>query len=190
MNIKSIAVGLGIILSLVLGGYAISKPATIITKTDGPKVGAVTGPDMPYPYISVNGVRTYYNNQTLKTATTTVCAVQSPVSTSTLVSATVAFFTGSTTEATVAAAKASTAFATTTVLATSTIAANGQLTLLVATTTPVSDSANGRATLSDRIFAPNTYLVISMTPTLGSVTGTFSPTGRCIANFQETANVQ
>lgn len=187
MNTKSILTGLGILAALILGAVGVTQTPVNDIPTD---IGAVTGPDMPYPYIAVNGVRTYYNNQTFKTATTTVCAVQSPVATSTLVSAVASFTFGSTTTSIVTFGKAATAFATTTVIATSSLAANAAGTFIGATTTPPSDSANGRATINDRTFAPNTYLVIGMTPSLGSVTGTFSPTGRCIANFMETENVQ
>lgn len=186
MNKKTpaIFVAIAIVIAGLIVGFSVRTDAPAQNQPD---VQAVTGPDMPYPYISVNGVRTWYNNQAFTSATTTPCAILSPAATSTLVgSPALSFSVSSTTTMLVTIAKAATPYATTTVLATSSIASGAQAYIPIATTTPVADSTNGRATLSDRIFAPNTYLVVGMQ---GGV-GTFSPTGRCIANFQEVTNVQ
>jgi hypothetical protein len=131
---------------------------------------------------SANGATTTTTRSALTTSTTTPCAVQSPAATSTLDRFVASFITSSTTASTVTIAKASTQYATTTVIATSSIAASAQATIVAATTTPVADSAAGRLTITDRTFAPSTWVVMSMT---GGI-GTFSPTGACIASFKST----
>jgi hypothetical protein len=145
-------------------------------------VGSVVGPDNYLPYFAVNDVARVADNKVMAKATTTVYAFK-PASTvgatTTLNFASCAFKVSSTTASVVTFAKATSAFATSTVLATSTIAANAQVTVRGATTTPVSDSTNGRATLTDRIFSPSDYLVVSME----GGAGTFSPTGNCISEF-------
>jgi hypothetical protein len=109
----------------------------------------------------------------LTAATTTVCALQSPAATSTLVRGGVRLSVSSTTASTVTIAKATTAFATTTWLTNESVGANAQATIIVpATTTPTGQAF--------QIFAPNEWLVVGMS---GGV-GTFSPTGVCQATWE------
>jgi len=156
----------GLIVGVVLGaGYVVSQPEQ--------QLGAISSPDILSPYFSYGGVRHWAGStDSLAQATTTVCAIQSPAATSTLEFASVKLSVSSSTASIVHIAKASTAYATTTLLGLAAVSANAQDTV-IASTSP----AAGEAT----IFAPNTYLVVGMQ---GGV-GTFSPTGRCSAVWQE-----
>jgi hypothetical protein len=107
------------------------------------------------------------------TATTTVCAIQSPNATSTLVYGSAMFTVSSTSASTVNMARATTAFATTTSLGNGIFAANAQGTV-IASTTPSSVATDG-----SQVFPPSTWFVVGMT----GGTGTFSPTGYCSAEW-------
>lgn len=109
------------------------------------------------------------------TATTTVCAIQSPNATSSLEGGGVRMTVSSTTASIVTIAKAATAFATTTLINSASVGANAQATLLAASTTLSSLEQ------TNRIFAPSTWLVVGMQ----GGTGTFSPTGSCSAIFHK-----
>jgi hypothetical protein len=140
----------------------------------GPSLGAVASPDLISPYFSFGGVRQWAaHTDSLKSATTTVCAIQSPAATSTLRFGSIKLLTSSTTATTVTLAKASTAFATTTDLGSYSVGANAQATL-VASSSPTS----GNTAL---VFSPNTFFVVGMA---GGV-GTFSPAGTCEAVWVE-----
>lgn len=156
---------LAIILAVTLSFVAVSKNSTTTKEITA---GAVSGPDLG-SYAKIGGVvlRGSYTNQ-LNQATTTVCAIQSPVATSTLVMGSVQLSVSSTTASTVTIARATTPFATTTSLGSSVIGANAQGYLVASTT-------------GNHIFPPSTYLVVGMA---GGV-GTFSPTGECSALFSE-----
>ncbi len=176
---KNILVTIGIVAALALSLVASFKD-TKVTVT--PSVGAAS-PDISSPYFSVGDVRQWkYKSTTLVSATTTPFAIQSPAATSTLsLNSGCDFTVASSTAVTVTMAKATNAFATSTALATTSIAANAKGFASVSTTTPVADTANGRATFGDRVFAPLSWLVMSMT----GGAGTFSPSGTCIAEFTE-----
>lgn len=137
-------------------------------------VGAVAGPDTYFPYVANNDLQKFGQTRGLVTATTTVCAIQSPVSTSTLDFASVKFIVGSTTAATITLAKAATPFATTTILNTQALAANAQGTFMASSTNLFATGLIG-----DVIFAPSQWFVVGMA---GGI-GTFSPVGSCSAEF-------
>ncbi len=144
--------------------------------SNGKTLGALTSPDLPYPYISVGGVRKWSTKlETLIQATTTVCAIQSPAATSTLRFGSIRFVIASSTVATRATiAKATTPWATTTSLGAANIASNGAGTILATTTqvVPIDDVI---------VFAPSTYFVVGLQGGVGS----FTPTGTCVAEFVE-----
>lgn len=143
-----------------------------------PSFGALSGPDIASSYLKWglgNGVRVYPTGRALSTATTTVCAIQSPNATSTLRWAGVRFDVSSTTASTITLAKSATAFATTTQIGeTVAVAANAQAFVLATSTA-------AQVIAQTTVFAPNQWFVVSMT----GGTGTFSPTGACQATFEE-----
>lgn len=167
------------ILALSLGaGTAIfvdhtgSAPAT----ETGKQFGAISSPDLPWPYIAYGGVaHVAARTDSLTQATTTVCALQSPASTSTLQFASIRFVVSSTTASIVTLAKAATAYATTTVLGVGSPGAGAQATITASTTLASADPNRDGAL----VFSPNTYFVVGMQ---GGV-GTFSPTGTCEAEW-------
>lgn len=156
------------VIALIAGFVYVSGTAS------APALGAVSGPDITSPYLSVNGVATFYNRKAFTQASTTVCAVKSPNATSTLVRGSgVAMRVSSTSASVITIAKSATAYATTTLIGSQiAVAANAQA-HVVASTTAAQDAAGAA------VFAPNTYLVVSMS----GGAGTFSPTGTCHADF-------
>lgn len=157
-------------------GVAIAVMVGMSVNKTTPPSGAFGSPILPSLYFGFGDVVQYRGKTTaLTAATTTVCAIQAPTATSTLVRAAIRFDVSSTTASVVTLAKATTAFATTTSLGSAALAANAQGTI-IATTTPVD------ALDEDRIFAPNTWFVVGMQ---GGVSGgTFSPTGVCQATWE------
>ena len=122
---------------------------------------------------TLQGVLTRSQTQAFDTATTTVCSLQSPSATSTLVRAGATFDVSSTTASLITMAKATTAFATTTLLGVVNSGADAQGTV-IASSTPT-------ATLLDaeQVFGPNEWFVIGMAGGIGN----FSPTGDCWATW-------
>ena len=137
-----------------------------------PVFGALSGPDIPSPYLTVNGLATWYGSMAMRSATTTVCAIQSPNVTSTLSFASANWDVSSTTASGLVMAKSATAFVTTTLLNDRLdIAANAKALLLATSTIAIE---------GQRTFAPSQWLVIGMQGGVGS----FSPTGMCKAEFK------
>lgn len=140
-------------------------------------IGGLAGPDIPSTYLKWgggHGVRLYPTSYPLKTATTTVCSIQSPLATSTLVSGGILFTTSTTTASTGAIGKASNPTATTSVLNTWSLAANEQGLFSASTTAQIGASA---------VFAPSEFLNFTMAGNVGGTT--FSPVGSCHATFEE-----
>lgn len=133
------------------------------------KLGAVSSPDILSPYFSVGGVRQWAGRtDSLSQATTTVCAIQSPAATSSLLYGSIKFSVGTTTNTIVHMAKAAGPTATTSSLGLFALASGAQ----------------GQGTASstgNHIFSPNTWFVVGMQ----GGTGTFSPTGTCEAIWVE-----
>lgn len=98
---KNLLLGLGVVLALVLGGFAAFRPAKVIeTKTINEKLGSVTGPSFPFPYLDLNGSLLFpagsrfagYTGANLNggvvAGTSTVCSFMSPANgTSTIIRA-------------------------------------------------------------------------------------------------------
>lgn len=183
----ALAVGL-----LILAGSFFSK-TEVITQTITPtsqqlqelmqqNLGSLTGPDIMSSYLSVNGVKTYYTHFPLRVATTTtndtgnsvarvICSIPTPAATTTLISMSVSFTTGTTTASIVDIAEAANSYATTTKLgATYILAANAKGDILATTTSAVSGGQAG-------LIAPSQYLNVKMA---GGI-GTYSPVGSCQA---------
>lgn len=174
---KSLLTTAGVVLAIVLGLVGAFRPAQVKTVEKTITAGSVSSPDIISPWFSFGGSRYWAANTALATATTTVCAVQAPAATSTLLASqsTVNFTVSSTTASTVTVAKATTAFATTTLLRTVSIAANATASFTMASTTSAASTAAQALEQSNLMFAPNEWLVVSMAGNVGS----FSPTGSC-----------
>lgn len=139
-------------------------------------LGAAASPDSPFNWASWGGVKSYYGSMSMSSATTTVCAIQSPAVTSTLDFASANFDVASTTASIVTMARSATQYVTTTLLSNElSISANAGG-LVIASSTLM--DANG-----GNVFAPSQWLVISMRGGAGNPT-LFSPEGKCKAVFQ------
>ncbi len=176
--------GLAVVVSLLALALSIGKPQQIV-KTITERVGSVSSPDISSPYFSFGDVRFWAAKDTdLTAATTTVCALQSPVSTSTLISASIRLDVSTTSATIVTMAKSATAFATTTALATWTTDAGEQGTLNATTSSLVSNNPDGF-----QVFAPNQWIVVGMqgggSTACAAGTCTYSPVGTCEAVWIE-----
>lgn len=151
-----------------------SKPAV---EQKDQNVGSVASPDIQSPYFSFGGVRHWAgrSDYSLTNATTTPCAIQSPVSTSTLRVGSFRISSTSASAAYVEFGKSTTPYATTTSLGITTVGSNVQGTL-IATSTVV----NGTMLDNSVIFAPSTYLVLKVAGAGAAQLG-----GTCIAEWIE-----
>src|SRR3990167_7876852 len=145
------------------------------------KLGALSSPDIPYPYFSFGGVREWANKGTLNQASTTLCSILSPVSTSTLVSANIKITTGTTSAIALEIGKG-TLTATTTRLAYQVLGSNAQVTLTAVTATTTGASGVVFTTEPDYVFAPSTYINFKYGGTLGSLN---TLVGTCQSKFEE-----
>lgn len=178
MQNKLLAFGLsiGVVIALILGGVALNKPSNQITYTapDGTKtqVGAATGPDLPFSYLSVGGIRREYRVSTaLTAATTTPCALQSPAATSTLAYEAFSINVGTSTTGLITVATSTTAFATTSRVTEFSVASGQQFYHAHSATTT---SSGETITIG-----PSTYLVYGV----AGVPYGFTYTGSCQAEF-------
>jgi len=147
---------------------AVQAPQTV-------KVGAAGAIDS-VNYHCWAGVCQYYAATSLKTATTTPCAIQSPAATSTLEFVGVRLDVSSTTATTWDIARATTAFATTTTFGTAALAVAGN----------AQSYMTGTTTAPTAILPPNTWIVVGQRQgiTAGDTAGTgFVPSGQCSAKF-------
>lgn len=113
--------------------------------------GALAGPDIQSPYLSVDGLVHEYRRVGLSLATTTPCAVLSPSATSTLIHTSVEVRVASSTATVWSASKATTAFATTTSLLEFSLGSGAKGTMFL--------NATSTAVDSKFVFGPNEYLV-------------------------------
>jgi hypothetical protein len=168
----------------VLGGVIVLAGGVVFSpEKQEVVVGALSGPDLISRYLAwgQGSVREYRARQELKQATTTVCAIQSPSSTSTLSYAAVRINLASSTATIWNVAKSNTAFATTTAIGTAHNVVASAQDFIFASTTP-----GGAA--DTLVFAPNQWLVVGVQAgvTSGDAAGTgFVPTGSCQASFIE-----
>lgn len=160
-------------LSLLLSGYTLFN-RELVVKTDDPDFGSIVGPYSVTPSVNFNGMRIVGKAQSLATGTSTVCAIISPTSTSTLLSAGVKFDLASTAAVVVDLAKGTTQYATSTRIGTIySMAASAQATIVASSTGSVAGDAT--------IFGPSTYFVVKYQDA-NNGTGNAS-TGKCWASF-------
>jgi len=143
-----------------------------------PVLGALSGPDLPYPYISFGGVRSWAaKTDSLVQASTTICSLQAPAATSTLSTAALRLEVGSTSAMFIEFAKSTSPAATTTRIgSTYVVAANAQATIVASSTGSVAGDAT--------IFAPNTYFYIKAGFATVPSTPT-APVGTCLAQWTQ-----
>ena len=147
---KNVIISLGIALSLVLSIWAINHKQVVVQQPDSTNqvVGSVAS-----PYLQIGGTTLYGGGEQLRTGTSTVCVIQSPAATSTLISAGVNFRLASTSAVMVDLAKATTVYATTTMIGTAySIAASAQATIVASSTAGIAGDVG--------IFAPNTFFMV------------------------------
>lgn len=169
----TIAVLVGAVLSA--GGFWVTQPTVQqIIDRGGDNLGALAGPDIPYQYLNVGGVRHEFRSMDFTAATTTPCALNSPAATSTLISFTAhGARTDSAGDTTFDMGIGSTAYATSSTRGT-----------LVSATAWASASQFDLATSSSAlIIPPNSFVLIKLsTSTLST---NYAGTGRCMATFQD-----
>lgn len=171
MNKKELIV-IGILTAIVIGviGFVTSKDDQS-SQVNLP-IGAVASPTIYSDFLTVNNVESQYRSQIFNMASTTRCAIQSPLFATTTLSFDSLVRAASTTDYTLAVGKAATRFGSTVSLFSEAITANGEIVRGVASTT-----YNSLA-LSDRIFSPGTWLIVTT-----SGTPTAMDSGACSAIF-------
>mgnify|MGYP001581454586 CR=1 FL=1 len=161
---------------------AIARAVLDQVQSEDPTVGSVTGPDSVFPCETHNGVQRCFTQKALKTATSTVCAIQTPTATSTIVSSTVVVNVGTSTATTWFISKGTTAFSSTTAqLGTFALASAVQGTMrFVASTT--AQTAFGTLIDDLHVFSPNTWLIWSIAGVAPNDSSRLA--GRCNATFE------
>lgn len=147
---KSLLTVIGVVLALVLGLIGVLRPATVVREVTN--LGATA--DTNVNPFRLGDMRIWANHTSIRQSTTTVCSIQSPVATSTLLHGSIGITTGTTTALTVEIARDISPSATTTRLALAILPAGAKATVNVGTTT----SAVLSPTDTDVVFPPNTYL--------------------------------
>lgn len=137
-------------------------------------VGAISGPEISSPFLSVNDVKKHYYSSSLVTATSSICMFRAQVNATTSLLGWYLRLDVATTVAYRITLASSTVQSATTTFIQSFDRAAGEVGALhfVPTTTAKS------------VFAPGTYLTVGMSGGLGQGLGAV-PTGKCQAVFQE-----
>lgn len=134
------------------------------------RLGALAGPDIQSPYLSWGGVTTYKGAVAMHSATTTLCAIQSPSSTSTVAFASWNVTTGTSTAASIDIGVGSTAYATSTTLLSATSLSSGAQ----------GGAAWGAPNGTTAVIGPNNYVIVK---TNGAGLGGYTFGGNCTAQF-------
>lgn len=177
-TIKNSLIGLLLLVLLAGGAYLLTRP-------EGQPPLAGVDPNIQSAYLKWGlggGVRQWAAAVPLSTGTTTVCSIEGPAATSTLVSGGIRFAVSSSTVSLVTLAKgARDTNATTTKLGDQiTVATSSQDTIVASTTaTQLEQEAH--------IFGPYERFTVSMQASVlnDTAVGTYSPTGICHATFEE-----
>ncbi|KKQ75516.1 MAG: hypothetical protein US97_C0039G0005 [Microgenomates group bacterium GW2011_GWF1_38_5] len=79
----------GVVVAILVLGFAVLKSPNLPTAKDvaneiSSKLGALVGPDIPYPYLKWGGVTDEARSMEISKASTTLCSFTSPAGTSTL----------------------------------------------------------------------------------------------------------
>ncbi len=164
--------GVVVLAVIVAASFVVFNPKGTVL----PTFGALSGPDIPSPYLQWGGVQHWAGSTVnLVAGTSTPAAIQSPAATSTLQSVVCRFQPASTSAKVITIAKATTAFATTTKLGDCTLAAGAFGTCVGSSTSAVNLDGIG-------VFGPNQYIVIGMQGGQGN--GALeAPVGACEAEW-------
>ncbi len=166
MNKNYLFGGLGLVAVLLV---SFLRPINVnVEVPKSPSFGATASPDIPSPYFSVGDNRIWMAKISLNQSTSTVCSIQSPVATSTLLNASFSITRATSTALVVEIAKSVSPSASTTMLSKVNIAGNAQLTLNAGTYATSSTSVSGSLGIAhtgdeaDLTFAPSTYLNVKI----------------------------
>lgn len=168
-----------LVVALALGGYAafLKDSKTVVVENGKPVELGGFSPYIPVPEVNLGGLRLVGKKISLQTGSSTVCAIQSPSATSTLITAGVDFTLASTSAVLVDIAKGTNQYATTTKINLAySVAASAQATIVASTT--------GSAAAEAAIFAPSTWFVVKYSDS-NNGTGNAS-TGSCWATWAVT----
>lgn len=166
----------GVVVALILGGVALAQNKTVIID-EGVDPATLAGimTYNPTPEINLGGIRLVGLRKSLATGTSTVCAIQSPSATSTLISGVVNFTLASTSAVEVDISKGTTQYATSTnINSRYAIGASKQATIVASSTGSVAGDAT--------IFAPNTWFIVKYNDVYNGVGD--ASTGSCSALWQ------
>lgn len=171
-----------LILSLILLVLAGATSFVVAKSVPSESLGALSSPRIPSPYLTWGGVATYQARIALNTATTTPCAILSPVSTSTLEFADLIIKTPTSTATTWTLAKATTRYATTTKLSVFSLG-SGVTGTMVGTTTASNITGSTVAVDDLNVIAPSTYIVWGVAG-IDKIADTSKLNGYCQAGFR------
>lgn len=180
MQNKNVWIAIVVVAIIALGSYQFPK----VHQTVNQVLGSVTGPDNPYECTSSNGLQTCKVRQALNVATTSVCSIKSPASTSTLVYTGLQVTTATGTAVTLHLATSTSGFATTTSLLTNplTLASGAQGSYKYTGTTTPDTLVGNSADAQWDLMPPNTYVTWSAAGFIGADTTKFL--GTCGAEFK------
>lgn len=175
MNTKNISIASVVIALAIVGGFLLKKPnVTEVTQSSPVTAGSVSSPEINSPYIRVGSVARYYAQPNVYAASTTLCAIQSPSSTSTLGMGGLQLASSSVNAYKITFAKSTGQYlgSTTPLMTDFSFSANAQM----STTTETPSSAFA----ATRVFAPNNWFIVTLA---ASDAGLFAPAGECTANW-------
>lgn len=165
-----LTVAISVVLAASLTALYVGTPTPPET---GKQFGALSGPDIPSPYLRWGNVIEYRANQAMQTATTTLCAIANPhAATSTILGITAQITTGTSTAGALTFSTSTLQYATSTsdeLIADKTVASGAQISVAW------SPSSN------NNVLGPGQFVLIS---TSGPGLGGYTYAGTCQARFQ------
>ena len=181
MTKQNLALGFVAIVAVLFAFSWMAPKPTVVDRIVEKTVGSVTGPDSFFSCESHNGITRCFNRSGLTTGTSTPCNFKSPNATSTLVSGSIKFTTGTTSYMIVQMGKGPLMTSTSTNLVGSYYMPAGAQATVLSTTSPTD--------LQNNIFAPNTWFTVGLNTSGtgvagGSVVTNLAPTGFCQATFE------
>ena len=161
------------------GGIVNFNESPVVMSSDGEQtLGALSSPVIPYNYLQVGGIDWQYSAPgAMQTATTTLCSIPNPFSTTSTIEAfDYQITTGTSTASTIVGSISTSAYVTSTAtnfLAAQTVGSGAQ------------DSLSITPTVDAGIVGPNQYVLLK---TEGAGLGGYTYTGKCQAVFRKMPN--